>query len=183
MKSFNASGIFKYTYQSHKKRYPSTKRLLLLIGSYLRKGGTKLVYLESPNFSPKFVKGVIGIGNTEAYNDVIGEVEPKINDLSIYTGTEKNHFSMAVYLIDAIRRLAIQNFSYKDIGGPVQCRILDCNGINTPSISFTSAPTGKTDEWHHATAKRNEITTFHKRWNLPPNYLSSRSFGLWSYCD
>jgi len=180
---FNASGTFQYIYKRLKKREPRTKRLLLLLGSYLRNKGTKLVYLESPNFRPIEITGVQGIGNKDAFNAVIEEVEPKINDLSIYTGTEKDYFTIATYFVDAMRRLAIQNASYNDIGGPIQCRILDCNGNSTPLISFTSDPTGKTDEWHRATATSDEVTTFLKRWNLEAKYLSGRYFGLCSYSD
>jgi len=180
---FNASGMFQYIYKRLKKSEPRTKRLLLLLGSYLRNKGTKLVCLESPNFRPMEITGVQGIGNKDAFNAVIEEVEPKINDLSIYTGTEKDYFTIATYFIDAMRRLAIQNASYNDIGGPIQCRILDCNGSSAPLISFTSDPTGKTDEWHRATATSDEVTTFLKRWNLEAKYLSGRYFRLCSYCD
>jgi hypothetical protein len=183
VKSFNASGMFQYIYKRLQKSEPRTKRLLLLCGSYLRNKGTKLVYLESPNFRTVEITGVKGIGNKDAFNAVIEEVESKINDPSIYTGTEKDYFTIAIYFIDAIRRLAIQNASYNDIGGPIQCRILDCNGISPPTISFTSDPTGKTDEWHRATATPNEVTTFLKRWNLEAKYLSGHYFGLCSYCD
>jgi len=183
VRSFSATGTFQHIYKYHQKSDPSVKRLLLLLGSYLVNKGARLVYLESPNFRPINITGVKGIGNKEAFNDVIKEVEPKINDPSLYTGTEKDYFTVAMYFVDAMRRLAVQNADYKDIGGPIQCRILDCNGITTPSISFTSDPTGKTDEWHHATVKSGEITTFRKRWNLKVNYLNSRSFGLYSYCD
>jgi hypothetical protein len=183
VRSFNASGMFQYVYKRLKKSEPRTKRLLLLLGSYLRNKGTKLVYLESPNFRPINITGVKGTGNKDAFNAVIKEVEPKISDLSIYTGTEKDYFTIAVYFIGAMRKLAIQDASYNDIGGPIQCRILDSNGISSPTISFTSDPTGKTDEWHRTTATPNEVTTFFKRWDLEAKYLSGHYFGLCSYCD
>lgn len=156
---------------------------MLLLGSYSINEGTKLVYLESPNFRPINITGVKGIGNIDAFNAVIKEVEPKINDLSIYEGKEKDFITLATHFISAMLRLAIQNASYNDIGGPVQCLILDRNGPSTPSMKFTSDPTGKTDKWHNATATSEETATIHKRWNLEAKYLSRRNFGLCSYCD
>lgn len=139
-------GTFRRTYSFQKKNRPDAKRVLLLLGKYLKSGDTKLIYFESPNFKPIYITGVKGIGNEQAYNDVIKEIEPIFNDLSIYGGTEKDYFTIAMYIIDAVRRLAIQNASYKGIGGPIQCRILEHNGVQIPEIAFTSDPTGKTDE-------------------------------------
>jgi len=176
-------GTFRRTYSFQKRNRPDVKRVLLLLGKYLKSGDTKLIYLESPDFVPVDIEGIKGIGNNDAFNDVIKEVGTIINDISIYEGTEKDYFTVAVYFIDAMCRLALHETSYNDIGGPIQYRILDHKGVSTSQISYTSDPTGKTGDWHRTTAETNEVTTYRKRWNLDPNYLHSRSFGLQSYCD
>ena len=173
---------FKRTYNFHKKNRPNLKRVLILLGKYLRSGDVKLYYFESPNFIPVQITGIKGIGNKQAFNDVITAVGTTLNNISIYTGTEKDYMTISSHFIDAMRRLAIENFNYNDIGGPIQYRILDSNGISVPQISYTIDPTGETDDWHRTTARINEVTTFKKRWNLAPNYLNRRNFGLFSYC-
>lgn len=100
-----------------------------------------------------------------------------------YEGKEKDYLTLAVHLINAMLRLAVQNANYNDIGGPVQCLILDHNGVSTRSFSYTSDPTGKTDEWHKATATSDEIIAIGERWDLEEKYLNKRHFGLYSYCD
>jgi hypothetical protein len=176
-------GTFRRTYNYQKKNRPNVRRVLLLLGKYLKSGDTKLIYLESPSFLPIDTQGIKGIGNNEAFMDVKKEVETTLNDVSIYTCKEKDYYTIAFHLIDAMRRLAIIKVDYNDIGGPIQCRILDCNGVSVPTISFTSDPTGKTDIWHRTTAKATEVTTYKKRQNLGPNYLNSDTFGLHSCCD
>jgi hypothetical protein len=180
VRQFNASSLFQHIYKDLKKSEPTPKKLLILLGSYLINEGAKLVYLESPYFRPINITGVKGIGNTDAWNAVIEEVEPRINDLSIYEGKEKDYYTLATHFVSAMLRLAIQNASYNDIGGPVQCLILDRNGIIAPQLSFRSDATGN---WRSATATSDELTTIRKRWDLEEKRLSSRHFGLCSYCD
>jgi 20S proteasome alpha/beta subunit len=183
VRSFNASALFQYLYKNLKQSEPSTKRLLLLIGSFSPKGGTKLVYSESPDFRYTNITGIKGIGNKDAIEAVIKEVEPVINDISIYEGKEKDYITLAKHFTNAMLKLAIRNASYNDIGGPVQCIILDSNGPRAPSLKYTSDPTGKTDKWHNATATSDEMIAIGRRWNLAAKYLNKSRFGLYSYCD
>lgn len=84
VRRFNASGLFQYIYKNLKQSEPATKNLLFLVGSHsIKEEYTKLVYLESPDFRPINITGIKGIGNRDAINAVIKEVEPTINDLSM----------------------------------------------------------------------------------------------------
>ena len=177
------SGTLRRTYSFHKKNRSDVKRVLLLLGKYLKSGDVKLIYLESPAFVPQEKQGIKGIGNIDAFDSVMKDISSRVNDLSIYEGKETDYFTIAVYFMDAMLRLALQDVRYDDIGGPIQYMILDCKGVSTNEISFTSDPTGKKDEWHRVTARADEITTFRKRWDLNPNYLNSDSFNVHSYCD
>ncbi len=178
-KRVNVTSTLKRTYTHHLKNRPNVMRVLFLMGKYLRTGEVKLIFLESPEFIPQEIQGIKGIGNSNAWNDVINEVAPIVNDVSKYSLDEKDYMTIAIYFMNAMTRLV----EYKDIGGPIQYRILDAKGVSAPELSFTSDPTGKTDDWHRVTAKIDEVGTFKKRWNLDPSYLSRETFGLYSHCD
>ena len=111
------------------------------------------------------------------------DASTNINDLSTYDGSEKDYFNIAVYFMDAMRRLVLKNTKYNDIGGPIQYMILDHKGPRSFELSFTSDPTGKKDKWHRTTARTHEITTYRGRWDLDPKYLDRNSFDVHSYCD
>lgn len=179
IKRVDITGTLRRTYQYHLKRRRRVMRVLFLLGKYLRGGETKLFYLESPKFVPQEIQGVKGIGNTAAWDDVIKKVAPAIDDLSLYSQSEKDYMTIAVNFMDAMGRLP----EYKDIGGPLQYMILDEKGVSTSTISSTLDPSGKTDEWHQVTPEANEITTFKKRWDLNPDYLTRKNFRLHSHCD
>lgn len=171
--------VLKRTYKHHLQNRKGVMRVLFLLGKYLRTGEVKLFFLESPEFVYQEIQGIKGIGNQNAWNDVINKVAPVINDVSMYSLGEKDYMTIAVHFMSAMHELG----QYKDIGGPIQYRILDSKGVSTSSISFTSDPTGKTDDWHQVTAGADDITTFKKRWNLNPDYLTRKAFGLYSHCD
>jgi len=171
--------VLKRTYKHHLKNRPVVMPVLFLLGKYLRTGEVKLFFLKSPDFVHQEIQGIKGIGNNNAWNDVINKVAPVINDVSKYSLSEKDYMTIAVHFMSAMYGLV----EYKDVGGPIQYRILDSNGVSTSEVSFTSDPTGKTDDWHQVTAGANDITTLKKRWNLNPDYLTEKAFGLHSHCD
>ena len=94
-----------------------------------------------------------------------------MNDISKYNGTEKDYFTIAAIVADAMRVLVIEKEHFKTVAGLMQYWVLDRRGIHEQDLSYTHDPTGKTDQWHRVTAKRDELTTLKDRLNLGPNYL------------
>lgn len=172
-KWININDTFRRTYRYLKKNYERNGfiagRLSFLLGECRGDGTARLYLLESPNFEHKHVTGIEGIGVMEAYEKVKKIVAPKLSAMS-YTGTEADYTTIAGIVDDAIRTLAIEDSNFKTIGGLRQCWVLDRRGITELSLRYTKDPTGKTDEWHRATAKRNELKTYKDKHNLRPDY-------------
>ncbi len=174
-KIINVNSTLRRPYDYHKrhddKNGVETGRLSFLMGKYLKTGETKLILLESPNFKHKYIAGIEGIGEKDAYEEVKKVVAPKLDDISNFDGTEKDYFTIAVIIADAMRTLAIKNSRFQTVGGPIQYWVLDRRGITEDQLYYTEDPTGKTDQWHRATAKRSELKTLKDKYNLGPDYL------------
>jgi len=174
-KIINVQKTFQRTYRFQKRHNDKTGVktgiLSFLMGKYLKTGETRLVLLESPDFKAKFVTGIEGIGDKKAYEEVKKVVVPKLENISNFNGTEKDYFSMAVIIADAMRLIAIENPRFDKIAGPIQYWVLNRKGITEHSLSYTEDPTGKRDNWHRLTAKRSELKTAKDKHDLGPDYL------------
>ena len=172
-RAVNVNDIFQRTYSYHKRHNDKsgikTDRLSFLLGKYLKTGEAKLILLESPDFKHKFVTGIEGIGDKNAYEEVKRIVVPKLNDIR-YTGTEEDYIAIGANVIDAIRVLVIGNSRFDTVGGLIQFWVLDRRGITEYSLRCTTDPTGKA-EWNRATTSRSELKTAKDRLNLGPDYL------------
>ena len=173
------TNVLQRTYQHHKtERNDVVGPVLFLLGKCTSGGEATLLFLKSPDFSPQKIQGVKSIGNQDAYAEVGEKVAPILDDIAGYSYGEQDHMTMAIHIVSAMSGL-----EYKDIGGPMQCMILSSGGVVAPELAYTKDPTGETDNWHTVTPGANDVTTFKKRWNLHPDYLTKKSFGLYSHRD
>ncbi len=174
-KIINVQKTFQRTYKFHKSHNDKigvkTGILAFLMGKYLKTGETRLILLESPDFKAKFVTGIECVGEREAYEEIKKTVVPQLQDLSNYDGTEKDYFKIAVIIAGAMRTLAIENPRFDTIAGLIQYWVLDRKGITEYQLSYIEDPTGKKDQWHRVTAKRNELKTAKDKHDLGHDYL------------
>lgn len=174
-KRSNVISTIRRTYDFHKRdndaKSKPTDKLYFLMGLHMQTGGTVLLQMESPDFKARYIRGIAGIGDRAAYEEVKKIVVPKLNNISNFNRTEKHYFTIACNVADAMRVLAIENSRFKTVGGLIQCWVLDRKGIHEHSLCYTEGPKGKRGHWHRATVKRDELTTFRDRFNLGPDYL------------
>lgn len=169
----NVNETLMRTFRFHKNQNDNngikTGKLSFLLGKYQKIGRTELVLLESPDFKHKFIVGLEGIGDKEAYQEVEKVVSPKLEEIN-YTGREGDYITIAANIIDAVRVLVIENPFYRTVGGLLQFWVLDSRGITEYPLKYTHDPTQKA-EWRRATIKRNELRTIKDKLNLGPDYL------------
>jgi hypothetical protein len=86
-------------------------------------------------------------------------------------------------LASAFNDKAVRNENHETVGGPIQYVVVSRMGVHPGELSYTTSPTGATDTWHRVTARNDEITTLQEKYNLSPNFIDIKNFGLHSYCD
>jgi len=183
LRKINVSETFQHVYKHHLKNRSSLKHpLIFLMGVYLKTEQANLIYFESPAFKPVFLEGVQGIGEMVAVNEVIEKVNRHINEL--IEGNIGDHTTkLGILIASIVNDQAILNPKYSTIAGPIQFAIVGKDGITTGELSWTKDPTGATDIWHRATARKGELTTFQRRHNLSPNFINIKAFGLHTIID
>jgi len=174
---------FQRTYNHHKKsRTVKIFPLYFLLGVCDNIGKCSLIYFGSPKFAPIFLEGIKGIGIIEACKSVENEIYKKINQIdNVKNQEDVMHFGM--FIAGTMNDLAMRSEKYSGIGGFIQVAILNRKEIIQPSLSWTTDPTGKTDTWHRATARSQEITTYQRKYNLGPDFIHINSYRLYSISD
>ena len=156
--------------------------LFFLLGVCDDIGKCSLIYFSSPKFKPLFLEGIKGIGVRQAYQVVEDKVNQEISKLdNVKIQEDTMHFGM--FIAGTMNDLAVRSGEYDDIGGLIQFAILNKEEIIMPSLNWTKDPTGKTDTWHRATARSDEITTYQEKYKLGPDFINPKSFRLYSISD
>jgi hypothetical protein len=183
LRIINVSETFQRVYKHHLKNRSSLKHpLFFLMGVYLKTGQANLIYFESPAFKPVFLKGVQGIGEMVAVDEVKEIAYQHMDEL--IEGNVKDHaMKLGMWLAGIVHEQAILNPKYSTVAGPIQFAIVDKDGIQASELSWTKDPTGAKDTWHRATARSGELTTFQKRHKLSPNFINIKAFGLHTIVD
>lgn len=194
-----AQRTFQCVYKHRKtSRQSPVYDLHILIGICSKDGVANLIYFTSPEFEPRFLEGMHGIGDMRAYTDLQRRVNEEIEkgvseELAMYdehpefrclhVPTSNNAMHVGMTIAGVMHDQVITDPIYRTVGGPMQFAILDARGITGHTLSFTKDPTGASDTWHKATAQPSELTTFQAKYGLRRVFSNTRSFGLYSFSN